>query len=234
MKKYLHSDESWIIVNDAAASIVSRVSMWLDRLNFYSSIVSLALASIQPIRLLKNLIIIRNWIWQVKNTFYLWRSWWASYCEQGLNQLRGLPYTLHKSNMIRLGTRRLKIYNMDQKISVFALLVLCWFLNDVTQHNTCSPCIIMNRGFKCTSACVYLLSHCQIGFGFQIWVQRVRQENHAEWSRQKFITKCNTLYFTLVVHIQSLPVREFGGMEADTTPSLNILAQRHLMHTCTM
>ena len=57
---------------DARASIALRASGWCwNRLDFYSSVASLALASVQPIRLSKNL---RDAIWLVKKTFFLWRS----------------------------------------------------------------------------------------------------------------------------------------------------------------
>ena len=152
MKKYLYSDGSWITVNDAAASVVSRVWEWLD---FYSRIMSLALASIQNVEKFN----IRNWIWQVKNTFFLRCSRRASYCEPGLNQPRGIPYTLHKSNMHMIGLRtRLLMYNNGQKIDSISILhLLCCAIFWMMQHSvTQSLHHIMNQGFKCMSTCAYL------------------------------------------------------------------------------
>ena len=58
---------------DARASITSRASGWRwNRLNFYSSVVSRALASVQPIRLSKNLMSEMQFDW--KKTFFPWCS----------------------------------------------------------------------------------------------------------------------------------------------------------------
>ena len=77
---------------DARASVVSRASGWRwNRLDFYSSVASRALASVQPIRLSKNLTSGMQFDWR-KKTFSVTLTAPASYCEPGFN-----PHYQHAS-----------------------------------------------------------------------------------------------------------------------------------------